>query len=170
MGACTLQEGLVLEFGVYYGKSLRHIASSFPGQTVHGFDSFNGLPEVRPQRTRFSECFVFIVVPRIGACLLLVVRIPRKVSSPATCPSIRAFMWDYSRTRSQHSWKRIRFMFVDCDPPKTSLTICGPVLFLVPSLCLMSTSFSGSGGTVSLKRSKRLLQRMDGATSTLPSV
>jgi tetratricopeptide (TPR) repeat protein len=38
------REGLVLEFGVRRGTSLRHIASQ-AGQEVHGFDSFQGLPE-----------------------------------------------------------------------------------------------------------------------------
>ena len=37
-------EGLFLEFGVYYGNSLRVIADS-TRNTVHGFDSFEGLPE-----------------------------------------------------------------------------------------------------------------------------
>ncbi len=36
-------EGLVLEFGVEKGASLRHLASLRPGN-VHGFDSFEGLP------------------------------------------------------------------------------------------------------------------------------
>lgn len=36
--------GLVLEFGVRRGTSLRHIAAA-AGQPVHGFDSFEGLPE-----------------------------------------------------------------------------------------------------------------------------
>lgn len=38
------QPGLVLEFGVRRGTSLRHIAAQ-AGQEVHGFDSFEGLPE-----------------------------------------------------------------------------------------------------------------------------
>ncbi|MFY8093575.1 MAG: class I SAM-dependent methyltransferase [Niveispirillum sp.] len=37
-------EGLVLEFGVRRGTSLRHIAAATT-QIVHGFDSFEGLPE-----------------------------------------------------------------------------------------------------------------------------
>jgi hypothetical protein len=36
-------EGLVLEFGVEKGASLRHLAS-LTQRTVHGFDSFEGLP------------------------------------------------------------------------------------------------------------------------------
>ena len=37
-------EGLVMEFGVSSGNSIRHIAKQVQ-QTVHGFDSFTGLPE-----------------------------------------------------------------------------------------------------------------------------
>jgi hypothetical protein len=38
-------EGMVAEFGVYKGTSLTQIAKFFPGRTVHGFDSFIGLPD-----------------------------------------------------------------------------------------------------------------------------
>lgn len=38
-------EGLVAEFGVYKGTSLTQIAKFFPDLTVHGFDSFAGLPD-----------------------------------------------------------------------------------------------------------------------------
>ena len=38
-------EGLALEFGVFSGKSLNHIASCRPEQKVYGFDSCEGLPE-----------------------------------------------------------------------------------------------------------------------------
>jgi hypothetical protein len=41
--ACTVT-GLTLEFGVYHGRSLRQIAAQVAG-AVHGFDSFQGLPE-----------------------------------------------------------------------------------------------------------------------------
>lgn len=38
------KKGLFLEFGVRFGQSIRHIAS-LTDQPVHGFDSFEGLPE-----------------------------------------------------------------------------------------------------------------------------
>jgi hypothetical protein len=38
-------DGLFLEFGVRSGGTINHIARRHPGQTVHGFDSFEGLPE-----------------------------------------------------------------------------------------------------------------------------
>jgi hypothetical protein len=38
-------DGLVLEFGVYSGDTIRRIAEAKPTQKVYGFDSFEGLPE-----------------------------------------------------------------------------------------------------------------------------
>ncbi|NLZ16300.1 MAG: class I SAM-dependent methyltransferase [Desulfobulbaceae bacterium] len=37
--------GLYLEFGVFKGESIRYIAKNNPGKQIHGFDSFQGLPE-----------------------------------------------------------------------------------------------------------------------------
>jgi predicted O-methyltransferase YrrM len=36
---------MVLEFGVFSGNSINHIADLMPGRRVVGFDSFEGLPE-----------------------------------------------------------------------------------------------------------------------------
>ena len=45
----STQEGLILEFGVYKGKTLNYIAESLEKthdvRTISGFDSFEGLPE-----------------------------------------------------------------------------------------------------------------------------
>jgi tetratricopeptide (TPR) repeat protein len=43
----TLTDGLILEFGVYHGKTIRMIAAHFTPdqQPVHGFDTFSGIPE-----------------------------------------------------------------------------------------------------------------------------
>lgn len=45
--------GLVLEFGVRFGTSIRQI-SALAGQDVHGFDSFEGLPEAWHHEPRGS--------------------------------------------------------------------------------------------------------------------
>jgi hypothetical protein len=37
--------GLVLEFGVWKGASIRHLASRLSPRVIYGFDSFEGLPE-----------------------------------------------------------------------------------------------------------------------------
>jgi hypothetical protein len=41
--------GSLLEFGVFKGGSIRFLARQCPGRTVHGFDSFDGLPEAWPE-------------------------------------------------------------------------------------------------------------------------
>ncbi|MFZ0406878.1 MAG: class I SAM-dependent methyltransferase, partial [Cyanobium sp.] len=38
-------DGMILEFGVYTGRTLNYIARSIPDKIVDGFDSFDGLPE-----------------------------------------------------------------------------------------------------------------------------
>ena len=38
-------DGLVMEFGVATGRTVNHLASLLSGQTIFGFDSFQGLPE-----------------------------------------------------------------------------------------------------------------------------
>lgn len=38
-------QGSILDLGVYKGSSTRALAGIFPDQTIHGFDSFEGLPE-----------------------------------------------------------------------------------------------------------------------------
>jgi hypothetical protein len=43
LATCTV-DGLIMEFGVFQGDSLRFIAKRIK-ETVHGFDSFEGLPE-----------------------------------------------------------------------------------------------------------------------------
>ena len=41
----AMVDGLLLEFGVYTGTTINHIADLVPDRIVHGFDSFEGLPE-----------------------------------------------------------------------------------------------------------------------------
>lgn len=38
-------EGKYLEFGVWKGNTINHIATKRPNETIYGFDSFEGLPE-----------------------------------------------------------------------------------------------------------------------------
>ena len=37
--------GLILECGVFHGKTIRMLAAHYPDEPVHGFDTFSGLPE-----------------------------------------------------------------------------------------------------------------------------
>ncbi len=38
-------DGYVLELGVYKGASINHLGELLPEKTIHGFDSFEGLPD-----------------------------------------------------------------------------------------------------------------------------
>jgi len=41
----SLSSGLILEFGVFQGRSINHIAKKLSFSKIDGFDSFEGLPE-----------------------------------------------------------------------------------------------------------------------------
>ena len=43
--ACATIEGHYLEFGVFTGGTMRFMARRVGGRIIHGFDSFEGLPE-----------------------------------------------------------------------------------------------------------------------------
>ena len=49
-------DGNILEFGVWEAKSINQIADVFKDKTIHGFDSFEGLPEDWPtQKIHLTE-------------------------------------------------------------------------------------------------------------------
>jgi hypothetical protein len=61
--AAAGKEGLYCEFGVYKGETVNFIAARTP-HTIHGFDSFEGLPET--WRTGFEEgTFVLSNLPEV---------------------------------------------------------------------------------------------------------
>ena len=43
--AAAVEGGLVLEFGVQHGRTLKYITARFPGSRIDAFDTFTGLPE-----------------------------------------------------------------------------------------------------------------------------
>jgi hypothetical protein len=67
----SVPNGLVLEFGVYSGNSINHLASLEAGRVV-GFDSFEGLPEEwRPDMPK--SAFKLEKVPKVAPNVELVV-------------------------------------------------------------------------------------------------
>lgn len=62
-------KGMVLEFGVAEGHSIRELASVFPDRAIHGFDSFEGLPEY--WRPEFPEGTFKCDVPDVPANVTL---------------------------------------------------------------------------------------------------
>ena len=92
--------GLLLEFGVATGTSINILAAVAEGREVHGFDSFEGLPEnwsghVEPQGS-FS----------------------RQGKLPKVCSNVRLYKGWFSETlkqfKAQHSGP-VAFLHIDCD-------------------------------------------------------
>jgi hypothetical protein len=88
---------LICEFGVYYGKTINHIAS-LTDRTVYGFDSFEGLPE--RWRDGFGKGhFGVIALPKVRPNVVLI-----KGWFDKTIPE---FMKEHDES--------IAFLHVDCD-------------------------------------------------------
>lgn len=62
----TTVDGSTLECGVYFGRSLRVLASRTPGP-VHGFDSFQGLPEPWSEHEGTGAYSTAGRLPHVGA-------------------------------------------------------------------------------------------------------
>ena len=66
-------QGLLLEFGVRTGSTVNHLARLKPKRTIHGFDSFEGLPEPWAGWTLDTGAFRGDGVPEVAANVELVV-------------------------------------------------------------------------------------------------
>ena len=65
------QGGMALEFGVFQGRSLGVIAKARMGREVHGFDSFEGLPQDYRPHVR-QGAFALDRLPRVEGAELVV--------------------------------------------------------------------------------------------------
>ncbi len=97
-------DGLWLEFGVAYGRSIRHIATLRSGP-IFGFDSFEGLPE--RWRTGFDKGAFACNLPAVPANVQLI-----KGLFAETIPPFLA---------SHHD--NIAFLHIDCDLYSSTKTI-----------------------------------------------
>lgn len=62
-------DGLILEFGVFKGDSIRHMAARRPRASLHGFDSFQGFPD--DARRDWGQDFSVPALPRVPANVTL---------------------------------------------------------------------------------------------------
>ena len=96
---------LVLEFGVWYGRSINFMASKISG-TIDGFDSFDGLPEY--WRNYFDK----------GAFSL--------DNLPEVAPNVNLHKGWFNETLPEflksHS-QEVRFLHVDCDLYSSTKTV-----------------------------------------------
>ena len=98
--------GLVMEFGVRHGTAIRQIASLVGSQEIHGFDSFEGLPEDWGNKPHGSYS-TGGVVPDVPENVIL-----HKGWFEDTIPS---FLEQFSEP--------VRFMNIDCDIYSSTKTI-----------------------------------------------
>lgn len=98
-------DGLILEFGVRFGTSIRQIAAKTDG-AVHGFDSFQGLPEAW-QNNPVGEYTTYGELPEVPDNVNLHVGLFEETIPP--------FMNENAGP--------IRFMNVDCDIYSSTKTI-----------------------------------------------
>jgi Flp pilus assembly protein TadD len=103
--------GLVLEFGVRHGTSIRQIAT-LTNQQVHGFDSFEGLPEVWHHEPKGS----YTTKGEIP-------KVPKNVA-------LHAGWFDNTLPEFlKHHRESVRFLNIDCDiysSTKTVLDLLAP--------------------------------------------
>jgi len=69
LAAADRPDGVILEFGVHLGYSIRHMAARCPGATLHGFDSFQGFP--RDDRQDWIQDFSVPALPEVPASVRL---------------------------------------------------------------------------------------------------
>lgn len=100
-----LNDGLILECGVYHGKTIRMIANSFPNDIIHGFDTFEGLPTnwFKVEKGAYSTHGILPSVPSN-------VRLHKGLFAD----TIPTFLEDHTST-SLSSNQHIRLINIDCD-------------------------------------------------------
>jgi hypothetical protein len=104
----TVSDGLALEFGVYSGKTI-NLISSKKNWTVHGFDSFEGLPE--SWRDGYAKGhFALNALPKVNANV--------KLHKGWFEDSIPEFM-----SSMEHKTSPISYLHVDCDLYSSTKTI-----------------------------------------------
>lgn len=108
--------GLALEFGVFKGTTINHLAKLAPGQHFYGFDSFTGLPEDWAG-ARYSK-----------------VNFDRKGVKPAVASNVTLIEGWFDKTLPDFLARTpgpIGFLHVDCDiysSTRTVLDFAGPHL------------------------------------------
>jgi hypothetical protein len=99
-------DGLAMEFGVYRGKTINHIASLLPQLRVYGFDSFEGLPET--WRPGFQKGAFATALPSVRENVELIVGLFDR--------TLPIFL-------EKHGGKKVSFLHVDCDLYASTQTI-----------------------------------------------
>jgi len=102
--------GAILEFGVFRGNTIRHIAERFSEETVHGFDSFEGLPEDWD----------------IGHKVIAGSEFDRQGNLPKVPNNVKLWVGWFNDTLPkylQENNEQIKLLHVDCDLYSSTITV-----------------------------------------------
>lgn len=125
-------QGLVLECGVYFGRSIRNLAGRLESATIHGFDSFEGLPEAWSEREPAGSYSTAGHMPDVPANVIL-----HRGWFDRTLP---AFL--------DREEGPIRLLHVDCDLYSSTRTVLEAAhARLVPGSVLVFDDFIGFPGS-----------------------
>lgn len=115
--------GLHLEFGVYKGDSINHLAETAPDVTWYGFDSFEGLPEAWTLGAKAGAFGIGGNLPSVRRNVRL----------------IKGFFEDtLPRFVAQHSGEKIALLHIDCDLYSSTVTVLNSVgNMLVPGTIII---------------------------------
>jgi hypothetical protein len=109
-------DGQILEFGVFKGDSIRHMAARLPKTALHGFDSFEGFPD--GERRLWDQDFSVAHLPTVPANVTL----HQGFFETTVPPFVEA--WGGQRPR-------VALVHIDCDlfsSTHTVFTALGPNL------------------------------------------
>ena len=125
------EDGLVMEFGVYHGTSIRQIAA-LARYDVHGFDSFEGIPEAW-NNERAGSYSTDGAMPEVPANVHL--------HAGWFEDSIPVFR----QSDAAHSISPVRFMNIDCDLYSSTKTVLDQFHSqIVPGTVLVFDEFIGN--------------------------
>lgn len=111
--SCVEDDGLVLEFGVYSARTTNYIAQKLSHLTVHGFDSFLGLPE--NWRDGFPKGhFEVDSLPQVQSNVRL-----HQGWFDETLPRFLNALLD------QNDQERVSYLHIDCDLYSSTKTVLG---------------------------------------------
>lgn len=99
--------GMFLEFGVATGRTINHISRVHPGDYVHGFDSFEGLPE--DWTSRMPKGFF------------------KRDRLPRVRENVKLYVGWFDKTlpvwKAKHGNTPLQFLHVDCDLYSSTVTV-----------------------------------------------
>lgn len=122
------QDGLILEFGVYMGNSIRQIAQRRSDHAIYGFDSFEGLPEA--WRPGFDKgAFALDELPAVPSNVILIKGWFDNTLPPFVSAAIEA-------------GKKVSFLHIDCDIYSSTVTIFSELRsMIVPGTVILFDEF-----------------------------